>query len=200
MSKLIRVVPALAIVLMSACSGDSQAKPAAGATPAVRARGAAAGLKIVWAVEAVDLQKRVLTLRGPGGKTAAFNAGPEVKRLSEIHAGDSILAEYQVSAVAELREPTAEEDKGAVVVAEMLDRRPSNLPPGGTLARTVRVVITVESVNATAGTVTMKGPLEGVVTAKAEDPAALSNLKAGQKIVATFDETLILSVEPAPKK
>jgi len=198
-----RLIPLLTIALAAACSDapeDHHSEPAKATGPVARARGEAAGLKIVLGVEAVDAEKRQITLRGPAGRVGTFPVSPEVKRLSEIHAGDTILTDYQVSAVAELREPTAEEEKAPLVLAEMVDRRPSNLPPGATLARSVRVVTTIEAVNVTAATVTLRGPLDGQVLAKVEDASVLPRLRAGQKIVVTFAETLILSVDPGTRK
>ncbi len=197
MKKMTRILPALALLLMSACSAAPESKAAA---PVVRARGAGANLKIVWAIEGVDVEKRLVTLRGPAGKAGTFKVAPEVRRLAELKSGDTMLADYTVSAVAELREPTAEEEKAPLILAEMLERNPANLPPGGTLARSLRLVITIEALNATAGTITLKGPLEGEVVVKADDAAVIPKLKVGQKIVATFDETLILSVDPGSKK
>jgi hypothetical protein len=195
----LRLIPLLTIALAAACS-DAPKEPTKATGPVARARGEAAGLKVVLGVEGVDAEKRLITLRGPAGRVGTFPVAPEVKRLSEIHAGDTILAEYQVAAVAELREPTAEEEKAPLVLAEMVDRRPSNLPPGATLARAVRVVTTIEAVNVTAATVTLRGPLDGQVLAKVEDASILPQLRAGQKIVVTFAETLILSVDPGTRK
>jgi hypothetical protein len=195
------LVPALSILLALGCSEAPKGETAASAKsagPVVRARGEAAGLKLVLAVEGVDLDQRLVTLRGPGGNKGTYKVGPDIRRLSEIHAGDNILADYRVAAVAELREPTAEEEKAPLVLAQMLDRSPSNLPPGGTLARSLRAVVTIDALNATAGTVTLQGPLEGQVYAKVDDPSILSHLRVGQKVVVTFDETLVLRVEPGP--
>jgi hypothetical protein len=197
MRMLLRTLPIAAAVLMSACS--SSPKPAEPAKAVVRARGEKARMKVVWGVDAVDVEKRKLSIRGPGGQ-ASFTVGPEVKRLSEMKAGDTIFADYQVSAVIELREPTKEEQKAPLVLMESIDRKPSNLPPGGTLIRTVRVVAAIEALNVTAGTVTIKGPLEGEVVAKVDDASIMPALKVGQKIVVTFDETLSLSVDPGTRK
>lgn len=199
----LRLIPILTIALAAACS-DAPKDPASETTkatgPVVRARGEAAGLKVVLGVEGVDTEKRTITLRGPAGRVGTFPVTPEVRRLSEIHAGDTILAEYQVAAVAEFRAPTAEEEKAPLVLAEMIDRRPANLPPGGTLARSVRAVTTIEAVNVTAALVTLRGPLDGQVLVKVEDASILPQLRAGQKIVVTFAETLVLSVDPGTRK
>ena len=197
-SMTLRFLPAIALVLASACTEAPKDKAPGG--PASRARGEAASLKIVFAVDAVEAEKRLITLRGPGGRSGTFPVSPEVRRLSEIHAGDTILADYRVAAVAELRAPTAEEERVPLVLGEMIDRNPANLPPGGTLARSIRVVTTIDALNATAGTITLTGPLDGQVVAKLDDPAALPQLRVGQKIVVTFAETLVLSVQPAAKK
>ena len=196
----IRSLPAVALVLASACAGAPKETAADKNAPVSRARGDAASLKIVLAVDAVDAEKRLITLRGPGGRSGTFPVSPEVRRLSEIHAGDTILADYRVAAVAELRAPTAEEERVPLVLGEMIDRNPANLPPGGTLARSIRVVTTIDALNATAGTITLTGPLEGQVVATLDDPAALPQLRVGQKVVVTFAETLVLSVQAGAKK
>jgi hypothetical protein len=199
----LRLIPLLTIVLAAACSDTPKDQPSGtpkATGPVVRARGESPTVKIVLAVEGVDTEKRQITLRGPAGRVGTFPVTPEVRRLSEIHAGDTLLAEYQVAAEAEFRAPTAEEEKAPLVLAEMIDRRPSNLPPGATLARSLRAVTTIEAVNVTAATVTLRGPLDGVVLVKVEDAAILAQLRAGQKIIVTFAETLILSVDPGTRK
>lgn len=194
---MVRLLPALALVVASACSETPKEK--APGSPGVQARGEAARLKVVFSVEGLDADKRQITLRSPGGGKGTFTVSPAVRRLSEVHVGDVIIADYRVAAVAELRAPTAEEEAAPVVLAEMVDRRPANQSPGGTLARTVRVVTTIDSVNATAGTLTLKGPLNGEVMAKVDDPSILPTLKVGQNIVVTFDETLMLAVQAGDK-
>jgi len=199
----LRLLPLLTIALAAACSDAPKDQPSElpkATGPVLRARGEAPRVKVVLAVEGVDAEKRQITLRGPAGRVGTFPVNPEVRRLSEIHAGDTLLAEYQVAAEAEFRAPTAEEEKAPLVLAEMIDRRPSNLPPGATLARSVRAVTTIEAVNGTAATVTLRGPLDGLVVVKVEDAALLAQLRAGQKIIVTFAETLILSVDPGTKK
>lgn len=197
----LRLPAILTFALIAGCSDSPSRAGDRAADPVVQARGEAAGLKIVLGVDAVDVAKRRITLRGPQGRVGTYDVGPDVKRLAEIKAGDTILVEYRVSAVVDLREPTQQEAESPVVLAEMLDRKPSNQPPGATIARSVRLVAEIEALNGTAGTVTLKGPLDGQLHAKAEDASAVLKLKVGQKIVATFAETMTLSVDPgAPKK
>jgi hypothetical protein len=62
------------------------------------------------------------------------------------------------------------------------------------------VVTTIDAIDAGKGTVTVKGPLGGRVTAEVQDKSLIPTVKVGQSIIATFSETLLLTVEPGPKK
>src|SRR6185295_18193857 len=129
-----RATGILAVLLLAACSSGPEASSTA------RARGDIAGIKITAVVESVDLATRRITLKGPKGEPETYVAGPEVKRLAEIKAGDKITLDYKVGAVAELREPTEAEKAAPLVLAEGAQRAPSDQPPGGAFARAVRVV------------------------------------------------------------
>jgi len=184
-----RRIPAVVLLLLAACAGGPDE---------AKARGEAITVKVTVAVVAVDVAARTITLNGPSGE-GTFQVGPEVKRLAEIKAGDKISAEYKVAAVSELRVPTEEEKKAPLVLSRGADRAPSDQPPGAAAARALRMVATIQSVDAAAKTFEVRGPLAGVVRVRVDDAAAFSSLKAGQAIVVTFLETLLLSVEPGPK-
>lgn len=172
----------------------------AACSSAPAARGEGAAVKISAVVEAVDVPARTITLKGPHGDVETFRVGGEVKRLAEIKAGDTVTADYKVAATAELREPTAEERSQPLVLAQGADRAPSDQPPGAAFARAVRVVAPVESVDPETRTFTVRGPFEGTVRIRVEDPAAFGTVQKGKAIVITFAESLLLSVEPGPKK
>ena len=181
------------------CSEAPEAQVKTGGTP-YRARGEAAAVQLSLGVEAVDVDRRRITLRGPGGNVGVYKVGEEVKRLSEIQPGQTIAAQYQVVALAELREPTAEEKDAPLVVLEGGERETSAALPAAALGRAVRVVTTIEALDRSAKTLAVKGPLGGTVTLNVEDPAAFERLEIGQSIIVTFAEALRLSVEGAPGK
>src|SRR5262245_26401339 len=205
------VSAALLSLLLASCGGSSKQESASStpenAAPAEStqtgnapiARGSSAAVQVVLSVEAVDHEKRLITLKGPQGNVGVYEVGEEVKRLSEIKAGDKIHAKYEVAAVAELREPTAEEKSAPLVEVTSDPQRMSQGPPAAGIGRAVRAVTTIESLDATAQTVTVKDPVEGTVTAHVEDPTVFGQLKVGQTIVVTFAETLALAVEPGGK-
>jgi ABC-type Zn uptake system ZnuABC Zn-binding protein ZnuA len=163
------------------------------------ARGEATTVHMSFSVEAVDVEKRHITLKGPEGHTGVFEVGDQVKRLSEIKAGDTIHADYTVGAVAELREPTAEEKSAPLTEVTGVARGTAEEPPAGGIGRVVRAVASIESLDPAAQSATVKGPEEGLVTVHVEDPAVFNSLKVGQPVVVTFAEKLVLTVQPGAK-
>ena len=79
---------------------------------------------ITATVESVDLEKRVVTLKGPHGDKLTLEADKGVKRFDEIKPGDTVRASYYQSVAAELREPTAEEKANPLVVEEGAGKAP----------------------------------------------------------------------------
>ena len=180
-------------------SGAPVANTGSGETGPV-ARGEAATIEVAFSVGAVDAEKRLITLKGPQGNVGEFTVGDQVKRLAEIKPGDTIHAEYKVAAVAELREPTAEEKSAPSVEVIANARGTAEAPPAGGIGRAVRVVTTIEALDRANQSLTVKGPEGNTVTAHVEDPAVFDHLTIGQTIVVTFAESLGLSVQPGAKK
>ena len=67
------------------------------ATVGVAPKGAKPGvvfvdtMQVTANVEAVDYQKRTITLRGPHGNVATYKVGDAVKRLNEVKMGDQVV-------------------------------------------------------------------------------------------------------------
>lgn len=164
------------------------------------ARGEAAVIQVAFSVEAVDAEKRLITLKGPQGNVGQYEVGDQVQRLAEIKPGDTIDAEYKVAVVAELREPTEEEKTAPVVEVTTEARGAADEPPTGGIARAVQVVTTIDALDRANQSLTVKGPAGNTVTAQVQDPTVFDKLAVGQTIVVTFVETLGLAVQPGAKK
>ncbi|HET9326245.1 MAG TPA: hypothetical protein VFQ05_05685 [Candidatus Eisenbacteria bacterium] len=180
-------------------STESAAPSAAPVETGPVARGEAAAIHVAFSVEAVDAEKRLITLKGPQGNVGEYEVGDQVQRLAEIKPGDKIHAEYKVAAVAELREPTAEEKSAPLVAVTAGERGTAEAPPAAGIGRAVRVVTTIDALDRANQSITVKGPEGNTVTARVEDPAVFERLSVGQTIVVKFAETLVLSVQPKAK-
>jgi hypothetical protein len=136
-------------------------------------------------------------LKGPLGNTVTFTVDKRVKRLKEVKVGDTVEADYYVSVAAELRKPTPEEEKNPLVVLEAAGRAPKGTSPAGGGLRQFKVVTTVEGLDRTTETITVKGPGGNSLTARVEDPSRLTQIHIGDTIVVTYTEALAVSLEKA---
>lgn len=105
-----------------------------------------------------------------------------------------MTADYYVSLAGELRAPTAEERAVPFMVLEAGARAPEGTAPAGGALRTFKVVATVEGLDRTTRSVTLKGPLGNTLTVRARDPNNLQKLHLGDTIVVTYTEALAVSL------
>jgi hypothetical protein len=149
-------------------------------------------------VEAVDVAKRQVTLKGPKGNVVTFTVGEQVKNLPQVQVGDSVVVKYY-EALAFRIVPPGETTPGAGVSGAAATAKPGE-KPAALGAREVTATVTVEAIDLKAGTATVKGPEGNTVTVKARDPKNLEKLKVGDRVEVTYTEALAVSVEKAKKK
>ncbi|MCC8363815.1 hypothetical protein LK996_12100 [Lysobacter sp. A6] len=150
-------------------------------------------------VTAVDREKRQVTLKNEDGETSTIDVGPEVKRFDEVAVGDTVRATYTVGITSELRAPTEEEKAEPLVAVEGGGVAPEGQAPAGGAARIFRVVATIEALDRTTQTATLKGPNGNYVTVKVQDPTLLTQPRIGDTVVVTAAESVVLSLEKVAK-
>lgn len=156
-------------------------------------------VSISASVEAINQKTREVTLKGPLGNTVTFVVDPAVKRLNEFKVGDFVTADYYVSIAAELRKPTAAEEKEPLVLLDAAGKRPPGASPGAGGLRRYKVVTTIEGLDRPTETITVKGPLGNLLTVRVADVANLPKLRIGETIVVTYTEALAITLEQAAK-
>lgn len=174
-------------------------EPAVASSP-VPSREEAVLVSITASVEAIDYTNREVTLKGPLGNTATFTVDQRVKRFKEIQPGDLVHADYYVSLAAELRKPTAEEQENPLVLLDAAGKAPPGTSPAAGGLRRFKAVTTIEGLDLSTQTVTVKGPRGNSLTARVKDPSQLANMKLGDNIVVTYTEAIAISVEKAAQK
>lgn len=157
-------------------------------------------VSLTASVEAVDQATREVTLKGPLGNTVTFTVDQRVKRLNEFKVGDHVRADYFVSFAAELRKPTAEEEKTPLVMLGAVEKAPPGTSPAAGALRRFKVVTTVEGLDRPTETITVKGPRGNFLTVRVADPSRLTQIRIGETIVVTYTEALAISLEKAEKK
>lgn len=152
-------------------------------------------VRITATVEAIDYDKREVSLRGPLGNSVTLTVDERVKRLKEIQKGDTVAATYYISVAAELRPPTAEERKEPLVILEGAAKAPPGTSPAGGGLRQIKAVCTIEGLDRSTETVTLKGPLGRYASVRTADPANLPHLRIGDTVLVTYTEALAVSLE-----
>ena len=148
-------------------------------------------------VVAVDLENRVVTLRGPDGKVTDVTVGDEVRNLPQVRKGDDVVATYYESIAFTLRKPG--EATPGVEVADTAVRAKPGEKPGAAAGSQTTITATVVGLNKQKGTVTLKGPRGKVVTVTAREPKRLEPVKVGDLIEVVYTEAIAISVEKPSK-
>lgn len=155
---------------------------------------------ITASIEAINHDTREVTLKGPLGNKVTFSVDKRVKRLNEMKVGDLVQADYYVSVAAELRPPTPEEEKNPIVMLDAAGKAPPGTAPAAGGLRRYKVLTTIEGLDRPTETVTLKGPMGNLITARVADPSRLTQARIGETVVVTYTEALAISLKKAEKK
>lgn len=148
-------------------------------------------------VQAIDLENRVVTLKGAEGNVFDVTVGKEARNLPQLKVGDEVTVKYYEALSAKVYKKG--EAPAAEGVAEGLARTKPGEKPGGVLGRHMTVTATVEAIDMKKPTVTLKGADGKSLVVKVKDRKNLENVKVGDEVVLTYSEALAISVEKAKK-
>lgn len=155
-------------------------------------------VKATATVEAVDVAKRLLTVKGPQGNVETFEVDAAVKNLPQVQKGDVIVIAYKESLAYEVKK-AGTGGPGIAATGGIVAAKPGEKPALGA-GRQVTAVVTITAIDAKAPSVTMKGPGGNERTIKVKDPKKLEGVKVGDLVELTYTEALAVSVEKAPAK
>ena len=188
----------VAVVWMLSLSTGAFAQATKGAAPAAQPKVVKERAAVMTAtVQAIDLNTRIVTLKGPKGEVRDIKVGEEAVNLPQVKVGDLVTVKYYESLAIEVMKPGAV--SGAGEKQAIVRAKPGEMP-GGMAARQSTVTATVTAIDKKKGTISLKGPEGKTVVAKAEDPKNLDKVKVGDELMITYTEALAISVEKAKKK
>jgi Cu/Ag efflux protein CusF len=144
-------------------------------------------------VQAVDREKRTVTLRSPDGTTNTYKIGKQVANFDQIKVGDRVKATLVDSLAVVIRkadEPPSIGEDEAVALA------PKGARPGVVVANTTELTATVKAVDTAKRTVTLAGPAGTTRILKVGPDVDLTKVQPGDNIVVRYTEALALLVEP----
>ncbi|MFN9677461.1 MAG: hypothetical protein ACK58C_07665 [Betaproteobacteria bacterium] len=149
-------------------------------------------------VVAVDQSTRKVTLKSADGRTSTVTAGPEVKNLAQLKAGDKVRAQYSEALTvvlkkgSGLRSKTESSDSAAAAAGKK---------PAGAAMREVHIVADIVTLDAKTGAMRLKGPEGRTLDVKLKDPSVLQGYVAGDQVEAAFLQVLAIGAStPDGKK
>ena len=145
----------------------------------------------------IDYADREMTLKDSQGRLETFVVDKKVQRFNEAKVGDKVSLDYYLGFNAEVRSPTAEEERNPLVVQSGSGKAGRDAAPAAYGMRQIRAVVTIESLDRKAQTVTVKGPRGKYFTARVIDPSRLEKVHIGDTILMTFTEAAAVSLKPA---
>jgi hypothetical protein len=149
-------------------------------------------VKMRGTVDAIDYDKRMVTLKGPQGDTITMKVNDDVVNFDQIQKGDDVVTEYYESVALGMRKSGQGRIKNQVEIAEMV---PPGEKPGRFEMKTAEVAATVEAIDYDHRTVKLRGPEGDALTIKVDEHVkSLDKLKRGDKVVAKITEAFAISV------
>jgi hypothetical protein len=196
----ISIAVASAAFLLSACA-TSKGEPQPVEVKSTGVPGeamATATEKVTATVKAIDAARRTLTLEGKDGATETIKVRPEVKRFGEIAVGDVIVAEVTQGLLLQYQAPgAAAVAPGAAVAGGVAG---AGSPPGGAVVGGLQATVTVVDIATGSRIVTFQDPDGNKYKVKAGPGLQIDKLKVGDRLLATYVETLAVGLEKAGSK
>jgi len=149
-------------------------------------------VRVKATVMAVDLSKRLLTLKDSAEKVFDVKLGEEVTGLAQIKVGDEVSARYYEWVMVEISKAMGGRRSPLTAAA-------SNAEPGGEPAGVEREQITViaevEEIDHPWTHVTIRQQDGRSIKVFVRRPSSLREVKAGDQVLITYVEALAVSVE-----
>jgi hypothetical protein len=202
------VVPFAAILL--AASAQAQAPAAKAPAPAAKApvemnptgtpgkAAATRSAQVTATIKAIDVAARSLTLQNQAGETETFKVGPQVQRFAEFAVGDVIVVDYEQGLALEFQ-PAGSETVAPTAVAAG-GRAGKDQAPGAAAAAGVQATVNVTAIDVAKRLVTFQGPGGNVYQVKAGPKVQIEKLKVGDRLLATYVESVAVKLEKPKKK
>jgi Cu/Ag efflux protein CusF len=153
-------------------------------------------IKATAKVDKVDVDKHELTLKGDDGKPFTVDVPESVTRLDNVKPGDQVNISFYESAAVSLQKPGA----GQVGTQKQITsaRAPGQFP-GGLVAEQITTTAKITKLDPASDELTIETPAGKTNTIRVQDPqnrAALTKLKVGDEIRATYTEAMATSFTP----
>ncbi|MBK9443596.1 MAG: hypothetical protein IPN53_20825 [Comamonadaceae bacterium] len=155
------------------------------------------GVSTEAVVQAIDLKKRLITLRLEDGWNTTVKVGPEVRNFDQVKVGDRLKSEYSDTLTVKVRRTAG---LRCTEVENKVDRAALGQKPAAVATRKVHFVAGVVKVDTQAGTITVTGAKGNSFEVKLKSAKVLGKIKVGDQVEGTFRQVVSIGVLPAAAK
>ena len=150
-------------------------------------------VELTAAIDAIDHDARLITLKDKTGATETIYAGPEIKRYDELKVGDTVTFRYYESIAYNIRK--AGEPSGPAKTGEQKVVRGTGPKPGGTVSRQESATVVIKEIDRKVPSVKVVTEDGRTASFKVNDKKNLEGLQAGDRVEVTYTVAMVVSVK-----
>lgn len=149
-------------------------------------------------VSAIDMKKRLVTLKKPNGEVFTIIADAKVKNLPQVKVGDEVTTKYYESI--SIRVLKADEPEVPQAASESVIAAPLGQKPAGIATAQVTTTATIMNIDKKKSKATLKLVDGKNYLVDVKHPENLDKVKVGDRIEIIYTESVALQVKAAAKK
>lgn len=151
-------------------------------------------IKVTAAVEKIDLDERLVTLRGPTGAMETIRVGDEVRNLAQVEKGDRVIVTYYQAVAFEVLKPG--EAKSSISGGAGASRAKLGEKPGVAMASEITLVAKVLKLDRANQIAVLQGPEGKTVTVNVRNPENFNKVTVGDTVEIVYTEAMAVDVQP----
>jgi hypothetical protein len=157
-------------------------------------------LTVTATVTAIDMENRLVTIKGPEGNSVVIQASEQVKNLPQVEVGDKVRISYFSSKTVHIAQPGEKVTLGTEV-SEVEGTAPAGEKPAAAAGVAVTRTAEVVFVDPIQKFISFRSPDRGLRKISLKDTPDLQHylheLKKGDVVEVTYTEAMAIAVEPA---
>ncbi len=152
--------------------------------------------QVTATVTAIDVEKRLVTLKNAKGEEDTFEVGKDVKNLPQVKKGDRVIVDFWRGVALQFQPPGT--PPTAPTAGAAGETAAPGARPGGEAVAQISGTVTIKSIDEKNRIVTFVGEKGRVFRLKAGPTIDLSKAKVGMKFLGTYTAGVAVNIQPAP--
>jgi Cu/Ag efflux protein CusF len=154
--------------------------------------------QVTATVTAIDLDKRLVTLKNAKGESDTFEVGKDVKNLPQVKVGDRVVVDFWRGVALQFQPPGTPPTPPSAGVAG--EAAAPGAKPGGEAVAQLQGTVTIKAIDAKTRVVTLETEKGRVFRLKAGPTIDLTKAKVGMQFLGTYTAGVAVNIQPAPAK